>query len=94
MSAPNHRADPLVRAARTARERRRRGLEEGRESFARGLARLGMFGWMIVAPILAGLFAGRWLDRQLGTGIAASALLLGLGAFVGWWFVWRQLRRD
>jgi ATP synthase protein I len=91
VSAPDN-PDPLARAARSSREGRRRRLAEGEEPFGRSLARLGMLGWMIVAPILGGLFLGRWLDGLFGSRNLATGALLCLGAALGWWFAWRQMR--
>jgi ATP synthase protein I len=88
-----HDQDPLAVAAREARIRRDRATLEDRVPFAGSLARLGMLGWLIVAPVLAGAFLGRWLDRLLSTGIMASGALIGLGAALGWWLAWRRLRK-
>ena len=32
---------------------------------ARRLAQIGVLGWIIVMPMLIGIFAGRWLDAQV-----------------------------
>ncbi len=92
MSGPDADKHPLARAARDAQARRARGAAEDRVSFARSLGQLGMLGWLVVAPILAGVFAGRWLDRHLGTGILCSGILLGIGAAIGLWLVWQRLK--
>ncbi len=51
---------------------------EGEPSVARRLAQIGVLGWIIVVPMLIGVFVGRWLDRTFGigmfwTGAAADA---------------------
>jgi ATP synthase protein I len=52
-----------------------------------------VLGWTIVGPMLLGLFAGRWLDRKLDTGIFWSAPLLMLGAVIGGWAAWKWMHR-
>ena len=39
-------------------------LREGEPSVARRLAQIGVLGWIIVTPMLIGVFVGRWLDRH------------------------------
>jgi ATP synthase protein I len=52
-----------------------------------------VLGWTIIGPTLLGLFLGRWLDREFGTGIFFSAPLLMLGAAAGFWFAWKWMHR-
>ncbi len=58
---PRH--DGLDRAVRERRDRRERGRRD--RSLAKSLAIAGALGWTIVLPALAGVAAGRWLDREL-----------------------------
>jgi ATP synthase protein I len=83
--------DPLVQEIRRRRDRRDRWLREGDMSVGRRLAQIGVLGWIIVAPMLAGLFAGRWLDARLETGIFWSAPLLVLGLGLGGWTAWKWM---
>jgi F0F1-type ATP synthase assembly protein I len=48
-------------------------------------------GFELVAPLLAGLFGGRWLDGRLGT--APWLVLVGAvtGAAAGMWSVYRRV---
>ncbi len=79
-------------------ERRRRQIarweKEGERSLGQNLAMIGSLGWSIVIPMLAGIFAGRWLDQRLGTGITLTAALLFLGLAVGSWSAWRRMRKE
>jgi ATP synthase protein I len=63
-------------------------------SVGRRLAQIGVLGWMIVAPTLVGLFAGRWLDARLGDGIfwTGPCLMLGLG--LGGWTAWTWMNAE
>ncbi|PWW04540.1 ATP synthase protein I [Hoeflea marina] len=78
--------DPLVREVRLRRERRETWLREGDMSIGRRLAQIGVLGWIIVAPMLGGLYAGRWLDRHFSSGLFWSAALLMVGLVLGGWF--------
>jgi ATP synthase protein I len=89
-SAPDGMAD----AVRAQRERRIRWRTEGEPSMARFVGQIGILGWIIVAPTLIGLFAGRWLDRSFGSGIFWSATLLMLGVTLGFWSGWRWMHRQ
>ncbi len=84
--------DPLVRETRLRDERDRRGKVEGEPSTARRLAQIGVLGWMIVTPMLIGIFIGRWLDRTFSSGLFWTAPLLMLGLGLGCWSAWRWMR--
>jgi ATP synthase protein I len=83
--------DPLVRETRLRRNRRERWLRDGEISTGRRLAQIGVLGWIVVAPTLAGLFLGRWLDTLVGTGIFWTAPLLLLGLCLGGWTAWKWM---
>lgn len=86
--------DHMAAAARRQSRRRRHWLREGEPSVARFVGQIGVLGWIIVAPMLLGLFLGRWLDHRFGTGIFWSAPLLLLGAVVGGYSAWRWMHRQ
>lgn len=83
----------MEEAARKARERADAGARDPEPSLASRLGQIGVLGWTIVGPMLLGLFAGRWLDHKLGTGIFWSAPLLMLGAVIGGWAAWKWMHR-
>ena len=74
-----------------AHSRREHWLRTGEWPMGRALAMMGRFGWTIVAPILLGAFAGRWLDRTFDSGVFWSATLVFLGAAAGFWAVWKRM---
>lgn len=86
--------DGLAAAVRRRRERRKMWRKEGEPSLMQFVGQIGVLGWIIVAPILAGLFVGRWLDHRLGTGIFFSGPLLAIGAAAGGWAAWRWMHRQ
>lgn len=85
------RDDALARQARLHHERHRRWLSETGPPVARRLAQIGVLGWLIVLPILAGILGGRWLDGVLRTGQLFTAALLMVGVVVGGWSAWKWM---
>jgi ATP synthase protein I len=86
--------DPLGEAARRAARRSERLRKDAEPSLGRRLGQIGVLGWMIVLPALAGLFLGRWLDKSYATGVFFSAPLVMLGAGLGLWFAWNWMSRQ
>lgn len=86
--------DRLLHAVRQRRNRHRLWQRSGEPSFAGYLAQIGVLGWTIVLPTLAGLFLGRWIDRRLGTGIFWTGPLLLAGLAAGCWAAWRWMHRQ
>lgn len=58
---------------------------------SRRLAQIGVLGWIVVTPMLIGIFAGRWLDRTFETGLFWTAPLLMIGLGLGCWFAWKWM---
>lgn len=56
--------------------------EDGDESFWQAMAYLTSIGWILALPVAAGVLAGAWLDRRLGTAPALTLSLLGVGVAV------------
>ena len=83
--------DPLVKGVRLRGERQRRAAGE-EPSLGRRLAQIGVLGWIIVTPLLLGVFAGRWLDRTFGSGLFWTAPLLMLGLALGCWSAWKWMQ--
>jgi ATP synthase protein I len=89
MTSPDD--DPLIRQIRRHQARRAAWARDGEGSVARRLAQIGVLGWIIVAPMLGGVFLGRWLDARFDTGLFWTAPLLMLGLALGGWFAWRWM---
>jgi len=88
---PKHNEDPLAESVQLRSERRRRLLREGEPTVAKRLAQIGVLGWIVVTPMLLGLFTGRWLDREFSSGLFWTAPLLFLGLALGCWSAWRWM---
>ena len=86
--------EPLDKAVKRRRERRARWQREGERSLGQNLAMIGALGWTIVTPILIGIFVGRWLDRQFGSGIFWTLGLLVLGLAFGCTLAWKRIYRE
>jgi ATP synthase protein I len=87
-------ADGMADAVRNRQERQGRWRTEGEPSMIRFVGQIGVLGWIITAPTLAGLFVGRWLDHTFGMRIFWSAALLVLGVVVGFWSAWTWMHRQ
>lgn len=88
------RGAPLTDTARKAAERERESRRDPEPSLGRRLGQIGVLGWMIVLPALFGLFAGRWLDKTLHSGVFFSAPFVMLGAALGLWLAWKWMSRQ
>ena len=86
--------DPVADASRLAAERDEMRRKDAEPSLGRRLGQIGVLGWAIVLPALAGLFLGRWLDRTYSTGVFFSAPMVMIGAGVGFWLAWKWMSRQ
>lgn len=92
MTHPSGNGDrELLAGVRRRTERAQRWLREGEPTLMRQLAAVGVLGWIIVVPLLAGIALGRWLDRWLGSGIVLTGALLVVGLVIGCWSAWRWM---
>mgnify|MGYP000988011568 CR=1 FL=1 len=86
-SRPADLADEVRRRA----DRDERARREGEPTLMRQLAAVGVLGWIVVVPLLAGVALGRWLDHRWQGGITFTAALLLLGLVIGCWSAWRWM---
>lgn len=86
--------DPLLRNVRLRSQRRDRARREGEPSTMRWLAEIGVLGWMIVVPVLVGLFIGRWLDAVTHLHLLFTTVLIIAGFVLGFWSAWRWMNRQ
>ena len=73
MTRENHDNQAEIQDAIKRRQSRREAWEkEGERPLWKNLSMVGALGWLVVVPTLIGVFLGRWLDGQLGTGVTFS----------------------
>jgi ATP synthase protein I len=89
--ADSSQEDALVKGVRIRGERLRRKLREGDPSIARRLAQIGVLGWIVVVPMLIGIYLGHWMDHRFYTGVFWTAPLLLIGLAIGCWSAWRWM---
>lgn len=88
--APPEDDEVLARLERE-RERHHRWLRDGDPSLGQQFARVGVLGWMIVTPMLIGVWIGRSIDHHYGSGIFWTAPLLLVGLAIGCWSAWKWM---
>lgn len=93
MAGPE-RNDMMADAARRAADRAERGREDPEPSLGARLGQIGVLGWTIVVPTLLALLLGRWLDRQMESGVFFTAPMIMLGAGAGLYFAWKWMHRE
>ena len=55
---------------------------------------IGMIGWLVVTPTVAGIFLGHWLDSFFSSGIFWTGTLLVLGVAFGCFLAWKRLSEE
>jgi ATP synthase protein I len=83
--------DALLHGVRLHKSRYLRWEEDGDPSVVRRLGQIGVLGWIIVLPMLLGVFGGRWLDTHFHSGLFCTAPLLMAGAALGCWSAWKWM---
>ncbi len=92
-SAPNNH-ERFAGAVQTRQQRRALGLRDPERSLGQNLALIGALGWTIVAPTLAGIAAGRWLDRLFEAGVFWTLGLLAAGLALGCMLAWKRMHSE
>ena len=85
---------PISDTAHEAARRAEQLASDPEPSLGRRFGQIGVLGWMIVVPVMIGVFVGGWLDRVLGTGITLSAALTMAGAALGLWLALRWMHEQ
>ena len=91
---PSEPSFKLRDSIKTRRHRRDIWEREGERSIGQNLAMVGMIGWLVVTPILAGIFLGHWLDSMLESGVFMTGTFLILGAVFGCSLAWKRLSQE
>lgn len=64
------------------------------ESMWFGLGMMGLIGWSVAIPILAGLALGLWLDATVPGRFSWTLTLLAAGVLAGCWNAWYWVTRE
>ena len=59
-----------------------------------GLGMMGVIGWTIALPTVAGLGAGLWLDNRNPGSMSWTLMGLGAGVMVGCIMAWSWIKRE
>ncbi len=94
MTPAQRSSDGLRRAVKRRRQGRERWRREGERSMGRNLAMIGVLGWTVITPTLLGIFAGRWLDRRLHSGLLFTLGLFAAGLVLGCVLGWKWIERQ
>lgn len=94
MSEQEKQSNHLGEAAREAASRDEMLEKDPEPSLARRFGQIGILGWTIVIPILAGVVLGRWIDHFLHSGIVVTSALTMLGAVLGMWLALRWMHEQ
>jgi ATP synthase protein I len=78
-----------VRAARM----KRRGNRHYRGAW-RAAATIGLIGWTVVLPMLAGIALGGWIDRQWPSRFSWTLMLLAAGLGIGCINAWNRIKEE
>jgi len=76
------------------RERRLLGARDNSAGKGLGwIGTIGIIGWCVTIPMLAGIAAGRWLDSTLKGSYSFTIMLLVGGLFLGCAIAWTWARK-
>lgn len=95
MSTPDEEErDHMQDAIRLRQARRDSWQREGERPLWKNLSMVGALGWLIVVPVLIGVFTGRWLDARMGGGVTFSGALTFAGACLGFYLAWKRMNKE
>jgi len=77
-----------LRAGRMIRGKR------GYRGYWRAVALVGVIGWTVVVPMLAGVALGTWIDRMWPSRYSWTLMLLTGGLGLGCWSAWSRIKEE
>ena len=78
-----------LREARMIRRKR-----EGAPNVWRSVGLVGLIGWSVVLPMLAGIAVGIWIDRQWPSRFSWTLMLLVAGLAAGCANAWNRIKQE
>lgn len=88
MSTNNDEEIQFSRKVGDRAKRRLRARLDGKRGIWYGLGMLGLVGWSVAIPSVAGVLLGSWLDRHHPHGHSWTLSLLVTGMIFGCWAAW------
>ena len=85
---PSNRRDRLIRQVGSKADRKLRAQRKGQRVWF-GLGMLGLIGWSVAVPTLAGAAIGLWIDKHHPGGRSWTLALLVAGLMLGCANAWR-----
>jgi ATP synthase protein I len=85
-------AERMIRQVESRQERMIRGRDH-KNAVLRSIAILGVIGWSVVMPTLAGVFIGVWIDGRWRSRFSWTLILMMSGLVLGCINAWLHVRR-
>ena len=91
-------ANEMERVIRAKGRRKLQAREQGKRSPWFGLGMLGLIGWSVALPTVAGAFVGSWIDsRWPNESFSWKLALLFAGLFIGcgnaWYWIQKEIQK-
>ena len=95
---PEHdKVERFVEELKRIDKRKKKKKEEGDKTVWFGLGLLGLIGWSVAVPTVAGAIGGVFIDLRTGSEYSWTLMLMFLGLIVGcvnaWFWVTRERRK-
>ena len=87
-------ADELMRRVASRENRMLRARRSGPPAPWRSVSIVGVVGWSVVLPTLAGVALGTWIDQQWPSRFSWTLMLLAAGVALGCIIAWTRIKRE
>jgi ATP synthase protein I len=98
MSDSDHERDDDLEATVGHKAERKHRARNERAPVLYWVGMFGLVGWAVAIPTVLGVFAGRWMDRELGgqASWTITMLLVGvaLGCLNAWYWIRQHMRQE
>ena len=84
----------MVRRVQAGQERMLRARATRENAYWRALTLLGVVGWSVTVPTLAGVALGIWIDRVWPSRFSWTLTLLFIGLTIGCLNAWMHIKND
>lgn len=87
-------AENLMRQVGSREQRMLRARRSGPPAPWRSVGILGVVGWSIAVPTLAGVALGTWIDGRFPSRFSWTLMLLAAGVALGCAIAWNRIKRE